>query len=227
MSLWTRISEALAALASGESLSEVFERLRTPPEHSVGFAIAVIGLGAKMAKADGRVTRDEVTVFRQIFTIPQNEEENAARVFNLARQDAAGFEIYASKIAAMFGKNHIVLDDLIESLFHIAVADGEYHDKENNFIRKVAEIFDIPDRRFRAIRTRFVPDAQPDPYDLLGVTPDTPIDEVRATWRRLVRETHPDQMMARGLPEEAVKLATSRLVALNDAWAEIEEAHGG
>ncbi len=103
MSIWTRIADALSALTSGQPLSEVFDRLRTPPERSVGFAIAVIALGAKMAKADGLVTRDEVSAFREVFEIPEGEEANAARVFNLARQDVAGFEDYARRIARMYG----------------------------------------------------------------------------------------------------------------------------
>ncbi len=103
MSIWTRISDALAALTSGEGLSAVFDRLRTPPERSVAFTIAVIALGAKMAKADGLVTRDEVTAFREVFQIAQSDEAGAARVFNLARQDVAGFEEYANRIKRMFG----------------------------------------------------------------------------------------------------------------------------
>ena len=99
MSLWTRITEALAALASGESLAQVFDRLRTPPERSVAFTIAVIGLGAKMAKADGQVTRDEVAAFREVFQIAGEDEAQAARVFNLARQDIAGYEVYAAASA--------------------------------------------------------------------------------------------------------------------------------
>ena len=102
MSIWSRISDALAALAQGEGLSAVFERLRTPPERSVGFTIAVIALSAKMAKADGLVTRDEVTAFREVFQISPEEEANAARVFNLASQDVAGFEDYARRIRGMF-----------------------------------------------------------------------------------------------------------------------------
>ncbi|NHX28199.1 molecular chaperone DjiA, partial [Escherichia coli] len=131
MSLWSRISDAIAALAKGEGLSAVFDRLRTPPERSVAFTIAVIALGAKMAKADGRVTRDEVTAFREVFTIPPSETENAARVFNLARQDVAGFEEYAQRIARMFNEDDAPLTDLLEGLFHIAIADGEYHPAED------------------------------------------------------------------------------------------------
>ena len=102
MSIWTRIYEALAALATGEGLGTILDRLRTgpAPERSVGFTIAVIALGAKMAKADGEVTRGEVVAFRQIFEIPPEDEAHAARVFNLARQDVAGFDVYARKVAA-------------------------------------------------------------------------------------------------------------------------------
>ena len=102
MSIWTRIGDALAALGQGEPLSAVFDRLRAPPERSVAFTIAVIALGAKMAKVDGTVTRNEVTAFREVFVIPPAEEANAARIFNLARQDVAGYEDYARRIKAMF-----------------------------------------------------------------------------------------------------------------------------
>ena len=132
MSIWTRITEALAALASGEGLGAVFDRLRaaSSPEKSVGFTIAILALAAKMAKADGTVTRDEVSTFRAIFTIPKAEESNAARVFDLARQDVAGFDSYARKVAALFNPtartlcadDHNILIDILEALFAIAMA---------------------------------------------------------------------------------------------------------
>ncbi|SMH51331.1 molecular chaperone DjiA [Maritimibacter sp. HL-12] len=226
MSIWFRITEALGALRSGESLAEVFARLRTPPERSAAFTIAVIALGAKMAKADGRVTRDEVSAFREVFTIPEMEEANAARVFNLARSDIAGFELYARKIVALFGTDDPALCDLMEGLFHIAMADGEYHPAEDEFLARVAEIFGIDEMRFRTLRARFVPEAAPDPYTVLGVRPDTPMDEIRAAWRTEVRASHPDQLAARGVPEEALKLAEMHLIAVNRAWEEIREARG-
>ena len=199
----------------------MFDRLRTPPERSIAFTIAVIALSAKMAKADGLVTRDEVTAFREVFHIPQQEEKNAARVFNLARKDVAGFEDYAQRIQAMFGSGSPTLCDLMEGLFHIAMADGTYHPAEDEFLAKVAEIFGIDTPRFRAVRARFVPDAAPDPYSVLGASPEMPIAEVRKRWRQLVRESHPDAMIARGVPEEAIRLAEKRLIDINRAWEEI------
>ncbi|MEO1152719.1 MAG: molecular chaperone DjiA [Pseudomonadota bacterium] len=223
MSIWTRIADALSALTSGEGLGAVFDKLRTPPERTVAFAIAVIALGAKMAKADGLVTRDEVTAFREVFTIPKGEETNAARVFNMARQDVAGFEDYAARIRAMFGEEHQALTDLLEGLFHIAMADGHYHPSEDDFLSRVSAIFEVPEREFKSLRARFVPDAEPDPYEVLGLTPTASYDEARAAWRQAVRDSHPDRMIARGVPEEAVKLAEKRMIAINRAWEEISE----
>ena len=233
MSLWSRISDALAALVSGEGLTAVFDHLRAAdsPERSVGFTIAVIALGAKMAKADGNVTRDEVFAFRQIFTIPPEEEQNAARVFNLARKDVAGYQIYARKIAALFNKegaalcadDRNVLIDLLEGLFHIAMADGGYHPAEDAFLADVARIFGLDTRCFTLMRARFVEGAPRDPHDVLGIAPDATLEQARAAWRAAVKESHPDQMIARGVPAEAVQLANRRLIAINAAWAELQE----
>ena len=221
MSIWTRITEALSALAKGEGLGAVFDRLRQPPERSVAFTIAVIALSAKMAKADGQVTRNEVAAFREIFSIAPEDEKAAARVFNLARQDVAGFEEYARRIRRMFDDTKGPVCDLLEGLFYIAMADGHYHPAEEAFLDRVAEIFEIPAAEYRAVRARFVPDAAPDPYAVLGVDPATPLPEIRRHWRQLVRDSHPDVMQARGVPPEAVKLSEKRLIDINRAWEEI------
>lgn len=222
--LWARILAALEWLAPGEALSGLFERLRAPPERSVAFAIALIALGAKMAKADGRVTTAEVAAFREVFTIAPSEMAHVARVFDLARTDVAGYEDYARRIGSMFAGDRETLRDVMEGLFHIAAADGSYHPAEDAFLRRVAEIFALPDREFRALRARFAPDTPTDCYDVLGVTPDMPLDAIRTAWRNAVRDGHPDRLIARGLPPEAVRLAEQRLIAINRAWDTIRSA---
>ena len=224
MSIWSRISQALSALAQGESLATIFEKLRSPPQRSVAFAIAVIALGAKMAKVDGLVTRDEVTAFREVFDIRREDEAGAARVFNLARQDVAGYRDYASQIARMFRDDPQTLVDLLEGLFHIAMADGFYHPGEDDFLQNVAEIFGLSSSVFQALRMRFVPDVVPDPYTVLGVPPNMPIEDIRAVWRQLIKDNHPDRMMARGVPEEAIQLAKKRVIDIHQAWEAIRDA---
>lgn len=222
MSIWARIADALAALAAGEPLSVVFERLRGPAEMGVGFTIAVIALGAKLAKADGQVTRDEVATFRRVFTIADDEAANAARVYNLARQDVAGFDAYARKIRAMFGDaDRQMLRDVLEGLFLIALADGHYHPNEDTYLEEVARVFGLNDSCFRSLRARYVEGAVHDPHDVLGVPHDAPIEDIRRAWRQAVKENHPDAMLARGVPPEALRLAEGRLIDINRAWEEI------
>ena len=218
MSIWSRITEALSALTSGEGLAAVFDRLRSPPERSVAFTIAVIALGAKMAKADGLVTRDEVTAFREVFQIAEGDAEGAAKVFNLARQDVAGYDDYARRIAAMFRDQPGTLHDLMEGLFHIAMADGRYHPNEDAFLEDVGRIFGMSEDDFASLRARFVPDTSPLPHTVLGIPANASVEDARSAWRRLVRDNHPDALIARGLPPEAIKMAEKRMIDINRAW---------
>ncbi len=223
MSIWYRISQALAALAAGESLAEIFQRLKSPPEQSAGFTIAVIALGAKMAKADGIVTRNEVRAFREVFHIPRAQEENAAKIFNLARQDVAGFELYAEKIYKMLNNKPAVLYDLLEGLFHIAIADNSFEEEENHFLEVVRKIFKVNDQQFRILSARFIPNQKLDPYVVLGIEQETSTSDIEKVWKKHIFETHPDRMQARGVPIEAVKLAEKRLIQINEAWGKIKK----
>ncbi|MFH5776171.1 TerB family tellurite resistance protein [Paracoccus sp. NGMCC 1.201697] len=210
-SFWQRIADRLAAIVGAR-------RPASPPERSVAFTIAVIALGAKLAKADGAVARSEVAAFRRVFIIPRAEEKNAARVFDLARQDVAGFDSWARRIAAMFGPDDPVLADVIEGLFIIAVADGDLHEAEIIFIDEVARIFGLAPAQVAAIRVRYDRRRGCPSCEVLGIAPDTPLPEARKRWRDLVRESHPDRAIARGLPPEAIRLAEARTRALNEAW---------
>ncbi|MEM8571367.1 MAG: TerB family tellurite resistance protein [Pseudomonadota bacterium] len=222
MSIWNRIGEAVAGLiARGEALSAYFDGSRANPEKSVAFTIAVVSLGAKMAKADGRVQPSEVAAFREVFHIAPEDEASAARVFNFARQDIAGFETYASSIARMFRDQPQILEDILEGLFTIALADGVYHEGEEGFLVRVGRIFSISDSSFNCIEERYVNNRPRDPWQVLGVRRDADLETIRQRWRELVRENHPDKMIARGLPEETIALANSRIASINQAWDEI------
>ncbi|MFV0384035.1 TerB family tellurite resistance protein [Paracoccus sp. (in: a-proteobacteria)] len=210
-SFWRRIADRLAAMLGRQPAA-------TPPERSVAFTIAVIALGAKLAKADGTVRRSEVAAFRRLFIIPRSEEKNAARVFDLARQDVAGFDAWARRIAAMFPPGDAVLTDVLEGLCVIAVADGRMHEAEIAFIDEVGRIFGLTLAQITAIRARHDPNSGCPPCEILGISADTPLPEARQRWRRLIREAHPDRAIARGLPPEAVRLAEARTRRLNEAW---------
>ncbi|MTH78874.1 molecular chaperone DjiA [Paracoccus aestuariivivens] len=217
-SFWQRIADRLAAIVGAR-------RAVTPPERSVAFTIAVIALGAKLAKADGAVARSEVAAFRRVFIIPRAEEKNAARVFDLARQDVAGFDAWAQRIAAMFPAGDPVLTDVIEGLFVIAVADADLHEAEIIFIDEVARIFGLSPAQVATIRARHDRSNGCPPCEVLGISPETPLPEARKRWRDLIREAHPDRAIARGLPPEAIRLAEARTRALNEAWDAFRNMH--
>ena len=226
MSIWAKISNLIATLAKkGEQLSNIFAKLKTPPEKTAGFTIAVIALSAKMAKADGIVKPEEIQAFNQVFHIPKNEEKNAFRVFNLARKDVAGFETYARKIYKMLYTNSKILEDLLEGLLYIATSDGFYHPLENNFIEEVARIFKLNEMTLVTLKSRYIPHESPSPFAILGVNPNSNILDIKKKWRKLVRENHPDRLTAKGLPSEAIMLANNRLTKINKAWEIISKAN--
>ncbi len=192
----------------------------------VAFTIAVIVLGAKMAKADGKVTRDEVDAFKDIFRVPQHEVDNVSRVFNMARKDAGGFEPYAGQMARMFRGNPAVLEDLLDGLFHIAKADGIVHPAELEYLKSVAAIFGFSEAEFARIRASHVGADASDPYTILGLDHEVTDKDLKAAYRKLVKEHHPDTLIAQGMPEEFVEVANDKLAAINVAYDRIAEQRG-
>ncbi len=234
MSIWGKLGGAAAgfllgggpigALAGAVAGHILFDRDMGEP--GLVFTIAVIALGAKMAKADGIVTDEEIAAFERIFRVPPGEAANVRRVFNIARQDTAGYEVYAGQIARIFRGNPAMLEDILDGLFEIAKADGVLHPGEQAFLERVAEIFGFAPNEFRRIRaSHFGPDAA-DPYVVLGVAHDASDVEIKRTYRLLVRENHPDSLIARGVPEEFVRLANDKLAAINAAYENIRKERG-
>jgi DnaJ like chaperone protein len=223
MSIWSRIAESLAAIGEsvGGYLTRLAERRTTAPEKSVAFTIGMIALGAKMAKADGIVTEREVAAFKQVFQVPERDIASVARVFNLAKQDVAGFELYARQIARLFHAKAAVLEDVLDGLFHIAKADEEIHPAELAFLTQVAAVFGFEPADFARIRARHVVARGASAYAVLGLSPEAGLDEIKQRYRKLVRDNHPDKHIAAGVPPEMVALATRRLQAINEAYAEI------
>lgn len=246
MSIWGKIIGGAAGFALGGPLGALFgglaghavdrhvetEGVQTAAledrsaTKQIAFTIAVIALGAKMAKADGQVSRSEVAAFKEVFQVPANETANVARVFDLAKQDSRGFEPYAQQVARMFKKGHPVLEELLDGLFHIARADGTVHANELAYLAEVARIFGFSEADFARIREANVGTDKADPYTILGVTRDMSNDEIRAAWRKLVRDNHPDRLIAQGLPEEFVNMANEKLATINAAYDKVAKERG-
>jgi DnaJ like chaperone protein len=200
------------------------------PRRGIAFTIAVIALGAKMATADGVVTRDEVAAFGEVFQVPPGEEEHVRLVFDLARKSTAGFESYARQVGRLFANDRAVLENLLGGLFHIALADNRLFPAEDAYLRQVAHHFGLDAADYARIRALHVgpeEDAGEDPYAILGVLPGAPAGTIREAYHRLVRESHPDLVIAQGLPSECIALATARVARINAAYEQITKGETG
>jgi DnaJ like chaperone protein len=231
MTVWKNLGQLLARV-SGAAVAGIVEAVRTvfegDPEtrRRVAFSVAMIALSAKMAKADGVVTQDEVRAFEEIFSIPKEESRNVRRLYSLAMEDVAGYESYAQNMARLCGtgeRNCPFLEDILDGLFHIAKADGVVHEKEVAFLGRVAEIFGFDETRFEQVLARHVDLGEADPYRILGVTRSMDFEAIRKHYRGLVRENHPDKLVARGVPPEFVTIANDRLAAINEAYRRVEQ----
>jgi DnaJ like chaperone protein len=243
MSVWGKILGGAAGLAlggplgallgglAGHAVDKMRESTREDGEaddatKNIAFTIGVIVLGAKMAKADGVVTPDEIGAFKQVFRVPPEEMKNVGRLFNQARKDARGFEPYARQLSRMFRHNPAVLEELLDGLFHIARADGKVTDDELAYLGKVAAIFRLDPAGWERIRAANLSARDADPYGVLGVQRDAGDAEIKAAHRKLVVENHPDKLVAQGMPQEFVDLANEKLATINAAYDQVRKLRG-
>ncbi len=193
------------------------------------FALSVVVLAAKLAKADGPVKREEIDAFKRSFRIPPESVRDIGRLFDQARDSTEGFATYADQLGEAFADNRGMLEDVLAALFAIARADGPVNRTEYEFLSRCFQGFGLDQRAWD--RARGAIPRQPhaedaDPYAVLGVARSVSDEEVRATWKRLMRENHPDSLASRGVPPEFIARAGEKVARINAAWDRIKRDRG-
>ena len=230
---------ALLGVMAGHAIDQLVEQTSAgtavtapadPQEHpglrEIAFTIGVIALGAKIARIDGDVTRDEVEAFRSFFHVPPGEEKNVERFFDLAKRDAAGFESYAHQVAALFPDAPEILENVLEGLFSIAKADGPIDVAEAAYLAEVSSLFGLSSAPFERAKAAALGVVECEPCTILGIDPLATDEQIRDAWLRQVKANHPDRLMAQGLPEEAIKVANRKLALINDAYDRLRRERG-
>jgi DnaJ like chaperone protein len=197
------------------------------------FAVALTSLAAKVAKADGRVSTDEIEAYdaflRDRMGMSVSERKSAAKVFNHARDDNTPASDFAIQLGQLLRSQPDRLRDIITILFVIASADGDLHSAEEELIRRIARDMGLSSSDYQSCKANFsAVQGQPNasPYEVLGVSPQASDADVRAAHRRIVREYHPDVLQSKGMPAEFMKFANEKLIAANDAWSRIKAERG-
>lgn len=220
MSFWRK----LADLVMGSRDPFDCDTEDCPPGRRVDdadYAMALIGLGAKMAKADGEVTGDEVAAFTQVFRAPPGFEAPLRRAFDLAKQTTLGFDGYAKRLARRFRHHPAVLEDVLDGLFHIAKADGLVTADEEEYLSRVAKIFGFRALDYDRIRVAHLGAPEDDPWALLGLERGAGPEEIKRAYRRAAAQNHPDRLIARGAPMEMQRIADAKMAAINAAYKQI------
>jgi DnaJ like chaperone protein len=229
MSIWMQLS-SLARKAfepDDEPGTDVAGVTCAPDPGDIDFTAAIIGLSAKLAKADGLVTTDEVAAFSRVFTVEPEDQAAMRRVFNIARQTVLGYEAYARRIAKRYRNRPCLLEGVLDGLFRIAASDGTITAEELDYLHSVSGHFGFTEDQFRRIKASHLGPDGDDPYIVLGVRHDATFEEVRAAYRRLMLENHPDTVTgAKSAPREFEPVAHEKSAAITTAYARIRAERG-
>ncbi|MGE0407798.1 MAG: TerB family tellurite resistance protein [Amphiplicatus sp.] len=219
MAFWDRL-HAVIDDAGRLTLGGVLDALaaRKARRDETAFSVALIALSAKMARADGVVSEAEIAAFRRFFSYPESEADKVRMIYKLAQQDVAGFEHYLARVARLFADAPEVLEDVLDCLFYVAGADGIEHPRERALLETAANAFGLSQSALRRLRALHLGHDADDPYVILGVEPGLSRRELKAAYRALVRDHHPDALIARSAPAALVKIAEARMAAINAAY---------
>jgi len=187
------------------------------------FALSLIVLSAKLSKADGQVSKEELIAVRDKLKIPESEIEQVGKIFNKAKQESTGYEPYAQQIAQIYKNNQNVLEEVINILFYIAEADGNVSKSELDMIQHIAQIFGLNQSQFNSIQESRKSSGKLNPYVVLGSNPEEDIQAIRKKYLKLSKENHPDMLISKGVPEEVIEESKKKMRAINSAWDQIQK----
>jgi len=187
------------------------------------FALSLIVLSAKLSKADGQVSKEELIAVKDKLKIPENEIDNVGKIFNKAKEESSGYEPYAQQIAQIYKNNLIVLEEVINILFYIAEADGNTSQSELNMIQHIAQIFGLNQSQFNSIRESRKSSDKLNPYIVLESKPEENLQTIRKKYLKLSKEHHPDVLISKGVPQEVIEESKKKMRAINSAWDQIQK----
>lgn len=187
---------------------------------SIVFTAGVIALSAKMAKADGKVTKEEILTFRKLVQIPKDDINQVSKLWELAKETTDGYELYAKQIYSLFRNQPEILERILDILFEIAKSDGNIDATELNYLKNVSNIFNFDEIIFEKLLALHNPENNS--FEILGVQISDTFEDIQKKWKEMVKNNHPDKLVGQGMPIEFIESANQKLVIINSAYEEIK-----
>ncbi|GAN59710.1 hypothetical protein ACI01nite_18350 [Acetobacter cibinongensis] len=196
------------------------------------YGLSSVILCAKLAKCDAPVNRREINAFKARFRVPDENMRELGRLFDMSRQRTDDFEGFARELGHAYATEKQPLEDLMGVLFGIARADlapDEPLTKEElHFLQRVHALFGLSRGAWeRAEQGRARPSMmEDDAYVIMGIESSASNEEIRAHWKMLVRQYHPDVMTARNASPAEIEAASAKISRINAAWDVIKRDRG-
>ena len=187
------------------------------------FALSLIVLSAKLSKADGQVSKEELIAVKDKLKIPENEIDQVGKIFNKAKNESTGYKPYAEQIAQIYRGNLNVLEEVINILFYIAEADGNISQAELVMIEDIARIFGLSESQFHSLKESRKSSDKLNPYIVLESNPDDSLTEIRKRYIKLSKEHHPDLLLSKGVPPEVIEESKKKMRSINSAWDQVQK----
>ena len=219
------IGGILGAIIGSKLSDQKQPRPTNNQQHQVAFFTALFACFAKIAKADGKVTREEVDMvdlfIKDRFNFPQDQRGFAIEIFNHAKDDQNSFRDYAHQLASILSSNPSALIMFYELLFELSMADGYLDPAEEQLLFEAISIFNIDPNLFEINKKKFGGNIT-DAYAVLGVHEGMSFKEIKTAYQRKRKEFHPDTLLSKGLPEELLDKAKDKFIEIQSAFEEIE-----
>jgi len=202
-------------------------------KNEAAYFIAFFSMLAKVAKADGIVKQDEIRAVEQcIAALNLNKQTGdfAKSIFAEAKNSSSTIDEFARQYYGFAKGKPQLLRSMLEMLLHVSFSDTHFHPEEERMILTVKNIFHVSDYAYELIKKSFIQTPAVDPlekqYAVLNCTAGSTNDEIKQSYRKLVRDFHPDTLASKGLPHEFTQFATNKLQEINAAYEAVKNARG-
>ena len=222
-------------------LSGAVERFRYFPGNQervqAAFFTATFSIMGHVSKADGRVSSHEISLAESIMDhmqLSEAQRNTAIRLFNKGKESGFDVDGVLSQFKRECHGRTTVMQMFLEIQIQAALSDGDFDHRESAVLENIAYALGFSPERLRMMIERIrggggaKSDSQnlslSDAYRILGVTAETPMDEVKKAYRRLLSQNHPDKLVSKGLPEEMIKLANEKTHEIRMAWKRVQKS---